>query len=34
LALWLGIAPIELKLITACLLLLALSLPHLRQTPA
>jgi putative tryptophan/tyrosine transport system permease protein len=34
LALWLGIAPVELKLITACLLLLALSLPHLRQKPA
>jgi putative ABC transport system permease protein len=34
LALWLGIAPVELKLITACLLLLALSLPHLRTKSA
>lgn len=34
LALWLGIAPVDLKLITACLLLLALSLPHLRTKSA
>jgi putative ABC transport system permease protein len=34
LALWLGLAPVELKLITACLLLLALSLPHLRTKSA
>ena len=34
LALWLGLAPVDLKLITACLLLLALSLPHLRTKSA
>src|SRR5580658_622022 len=33
-ALRVGLAPVDLKLITACLLLLALSLPHLRQKPA
>jgi putative tryptophan/tyrosine transport system permease protein len=34
LALWLGLAPVDLKLITAALLLLALALPRLRSTPA
>jgi putative ABC transport system permease protein len=34
LALWLGLAPVDLKLITATLLLLALALPRLRPTPA
>ncbi len=34
LALWLGLAPVDLKLITAGLLLLALSLPHLRTKSA
>jgi putative ABC transport system permease protein len=34
LALWLGLAPVDLKLITAALLLLALALPRLRPTPA